>query len=75
MLSLLTWLKWPLWSKKTIRVLASPARCSDTSPVIAKDKGIVQFHAEVLPENKGMLAVFNRSGFPVDRNLTKVSLT
>jgi len=32
---------------------------------IAKDKGIVQFHAEVLPENKGMLAVFNRSGFPV----------
>ena len=34
---------------------------------IAKDKGIVQFHAEVLPENKGMLAVFNRSGFPVEQ--------
>jgi len=33
---------------------------------IAKQKGIVQFHAEVLPENKGMLAVFNRSGFPVE---------
>jgi len=33
--------------------------------VIARQKGIVQFHAEVLPENKGMLAVFNRSGFPV----------
>ena len=33
--------------------------------VIAKHMGIVQFHAEVLPENKGMLAVFNRSGFPV----------
>ena len=33
--------------------------------VIAKQKGIVQFHAEVLPQNKGMLAVFNRSGFPV----------
>jgi GNAT superfamily N-acetyltransferase len=33
--------------------------------VIAKQKGIVQFHAEVLQENKGMLAVFNRSGFPV----------
>jgi len=32
---------------------------------IAKDKGIVEFHAEVLPENKGMLAVFSRSGFPV----------
>jgi RimJ/RimL family protein N-acetyltransferase len=32
---------------------------------IAKDKGIVQFHAEVLPENKGMLAVLSRSGFPL----------
>jgi GNAT superfamily N-acetyltransferase len=32
---------------------------------IAKEKGITQFHAEVLQENKGMLAVFNRSGFPV----------
>jgi len=31
---------------------------------IAKEKGIEQFHAEVLPENKGMLAVFKRSGFP-----------
>ena len=33
---------------------------------IAKQKGIVQFHAEVLPGNKGMLAVFNQSGFPVE---------
>ena len=32
---------------------------------IAREKGIAEFHAEVLPENKGMLAVFNRSGFPV----------
>ena len=32
---------------------------------IAKQKGIREFHAEVLPENKGMLAVFRRSGFPV----------
>ena len=32
---------------------------------IAKDKGIMQFYAEVLPENKGMLTVFKRSGFPV----------
>ncbi len=32
---------------------------------IAKQKGIAEFHAEVLPENKGMLAVFNKSGFPV----------
>ena len=34
---------------------------------IAKQKGIGQFHAEVLPENKGMLAVFSRSGFPHKR--------
>ena len=33
--------------------------------VVAKQKGIIQFHAEVLPQNKGMLAVFTRSGFPV----------
>ena len=33
--------------------------------VIAKQKGVAQFHAEVLPQNKGMLAVFTRSGFPV----------
>lgn len=32
---------------------------------IAKNRGVVQFHAEVLQENKGMLAVFSRSGFPV----------
>ena len=33
--------------------------------VIAKQTGVAQFHAEVLPQNKGMLAVFTRSGFPV----------
>ena len=32
---------------------------------IAKAKGIAQFHAEVLRENGGMLAVFKRSGFPM----------
>jgi GNAT superfamily N-acetyltransferase len=32
---------------------------------IAKDKGIAQLHAEVLRENRGMLAVFKRSGFPM----------
>ncbi len=32
---------------------------------IAREKGIREFHAEVLPENKGMLAVFSRSGFPM----------
>ena len=39
--------------------------------VIAKQKGIVQFHAEVLPGNKGMLAVFNRSGFPVKEEFSE----
>lgn len=32
---------------------------------IARERGIADFHADVLPENKGMLAVFNRSGLPV----------
>ncbi len=32
---------------------------------IAKDKGVAEFHAEVLQENRGMLAVFKRSGFPM----------
>ena len=31
---------------------------------IARAKGIGQFHADVLPDNKGMLTVFKRSGFP-----------
>jgi RimJ/RimL family protein N-acetyltransferase len=33
--------------------------------LIAQEKGIREFHAEVLPENKGMQAVFGRSGFPM----------
>jgi GNAT superfamily N-acetyltransferase len=32
---------------------------------IAKDKGVAQLHAEVLQENRGMLAVFKRSGLPM----------
>lgn len=32
---------------------------------IARERGIAHFHADVLRENKGMLAVFNRSGLPV----------
>jgi GNAT superfamily N-acetyltransferase len=36
---------------------------------IAKQKGISEFHAEVLPENKGMLAVFSRSGFPLSQEV------
>ncbi len=31
--------------------------------LIAKDRGIARFYAEVLQENKGMLAVFSRSGY------------
>jgi GNAT superfamily N-acetyltransferase len=38
---------------------------------IAKQKGIIQFQAEVLPENKGMLTVFNRSGFPVKQEFAE----
>jgi RimJ/RimL family protein N-acetyltransferase len=34
---------------------------------IARQKGISQFEAEVLPENKAMIAVFERSGFPVSK--------
>ena len=33
--------------------------------VIAKARGIVEFHAEVLSSNTGMLTVFKRSGFPI----------
>lgn len=32
---------------------------------IARQKGIAAFVAEVLPENRGMLAVFSRSGLPM----------
>jgi len=38
---------------------------------IARESGIAQFHAEVLPENKGMIAVFNRSGFPVTQEFAE----
>jgi RimJ/RimL family protein N-acetyltransferase len=38
---------------------------------IAREMGIAQFHAEVLPENTGMLAVFNRCGFPVKQNISE----
>ena len=46
---------------------------------IAKEKGITQFHAEVLQENKGMLVVFNRSGLPMKQEyadgITHVTLS
>ena len=38
---------------------------------IAKEKGVAEFHAEVLPENKGMLAVFSKSGFPVKQEISE----
>lgn len=38
---------------------------------IARQNGIRQFHAEVLPDNTGMLAVFNRSGFPVKQKISE----
>jgi GNAT superfamily N-acetyltransferase len=34
---------------------------------IAVSSGIARFEAEVLPENPGMLSVFQRSGFPMRR--------
>ena len=34
---------------------------------IGREKGVHQFEAEVLPENKGMLTVFSRSGFPMKK--------
>jgi GNAT superfamily N-acetyltransferase len=33
--------------------------------VIARDKGLARFMAEVLPENRGMLTVFSKSGLPM----------
>lgn len=38
---------------------------------IARQQGIKEFHAEVLPENKGMLAVLQRSGFPVRQEFSE----
>jgi RimJ/RimL family protein N-acetyltransferase len=34
---------------------------------IGREKGVHDFVAEVLPENKAMLAVFSRSGFPMKK--------
>jgi RimJ/RimL family protein N-acetyltransferase len=36
---------------------------------IARENGISQFEAEVLPENKAMLTVFARSGLPMKKKL------
>lgn len=34
---------------------------------IAREKGVARFQAEVLPENRAMIAVFEKSGLPVDK--------
>jgi RimJ/RimL family protein N-acetyltransferase len=36
---------------------------------IAREKGVLQFEAEVLSENKAMLGVFSRSGLPMKKSL------
>ena len=38
---------------------------------IAREKGVSQFEAEVLPQNKAMLAVFSRSGLPMTTTRTE----
>ena len=38
--------------------------------VIARDSGITEFEAEVLPSNQAMLKVFARSGIPVSTTAT-----
>jgi RimJ/RimL family protein N-acetyltransferase len=38
--------------------------------VIAREKGLSRFDAEVLPENKAMLGVFSRSGLPMTRTVS-----
>jgi len=37
--------------------------------LIARSAGVEAFHAEVLPENVAMIAVFERSGLPLTRRL------
>jgi GNAT superfamily N-acetyltransferase len=41
---------------------------------IARASGITQFEAEVLPSNEGMLRVFDRSGLPIARTMTRDSV-
>jgi GNAT superfamily N-acetyltransferase len=41
---------------------------------IARDSGITEFEAEVLPSNEAMLKVFTRSGLPVVRKATCESI-
>ena len=41
----------------------------------AKQEGVLQFEADVLPENKAMLAVFARCGLPMEKKLKRVQST
>jgi len=41
---------------------------------IARESGITQFEAEVLPTNEAMLKVFTRSGIPITRAATRDSV-
>ena len=41
---------------------------------IARESGITQFEAEVLPTNEAMLKVFTRSGIPITRTATRESV-
>ncbi len=41
---------------------------------IARDSGITQFEAEVLPSNEGMLKLFTRSGLPLARATSRDSI-
>jgi RimJ/RimL family protein N-acetyltransferase len=38
--------------------------------LIAREKGLSRFVAEVLPENKAMLGVFSRSGLPITQTVS-----
>jgi RimJ/RimL family protein N-acetyltransferase len=39
--------------------------------MIARNSGVTQFEAEVLPSNEGMLRLFERSGLPVAKALSR----
>ena len=41
---------------------------------IARESGITEFEAEVLPTNEAMLKVFARSGIPITRTVTRDSI-
>jgi len=54
------------WNRRTYPETSRPYRTG---------KGVSQFEAEVLPQNKAMLAVFLRSGLPINRFKRRASST